>query len=65
MLKVSGIFRLGSALRQRQIHTGVTRLKRRKTAEEKVRPIKINEMQEVTQRESAVSFVLTSHLCDI
>ncbi|XP_030562705.1 translation initiation factor IF-2, mitochondrial isoform X1 [Drosophila novamexicana] len=38
MLKVSCIFRLGSALRQRQLHTGVTRLKRRKTAEEKKSP---------------------------
>jgi len=37
MLKVNTILQLGSNLRHRQIYTGITRYKRRKTAEEKVR----------------------------
>ncbi|XP_060648590.1 translation initiation factor IF-2, mitochondrial isoform X1 [Drosophila nasuta] len=38
MLKVISTLQLGSALRQRQLHTGITRFKRRKTAEEKKSP---------------------------
>ncbi|XP_034487630.1 translation initiation factor IF-2, mitochondrial [Drosophila innubila] len=38
MLKVNRIFQLGSTLRHRQFYTGITRLKRRKTAEEKKSP---------------------------
>lgn len=64
MLKATGLLRLRSALQQRQITTGIVRLKRRKTAEEKVRPGNTqgdakSESSDVTEAISHVEFNFT------